>query len=125
MGIKRKKRIRKKKIKRNVNTWAGKVNFAKKKSIVPAKVEQPILPRSTKKQSKVIKEIPLGYATCTSCICVRSGYSKNSNFITNVEKDYCVLVVKTKGNRAKIYFDEIFGWCTIYLEKQQRFLLNH
>jgi len=72
-----------------------------------------------------LNAIPLGYAICLSNICVRSGCSKKSEVVTNLEVGSCVLVLETHQKRAKIYFEEKIGWCTIFMENQKRYLLKH
>jgi len=110
----------------NLNTtWADKVKNGRNNQLsVKVPEQKKSILRMTPRELKQIT-IPLGYAICTSCICVRAGHSKNSEFITNLEKGYRVIVVKIKENRAKILFHEMFGWCTIFSERDQRYLLSH
>jgi len=72
----------------------------------------------------ISREVVQGYAKCTSDICVRMGWSKHSEFLTTLKKGTFVWIFEINYNRANIYFGEQNGWCTIFLENEQRFLLS-
>jgi len=72
----------------------------------------------------ISREVVQGYAKCTSDVCVRMGWSKNSEFLTTLKKGTFVWIFEINYNRANIYFGEQNGWCTIFLENEQRFLLS-
>jgi len=74
-----------------------------------------------KEEKECLKQ---SYAITMSNICVREGHSKESKVLTTLGYGTIVFVLETKGNRAKICFcGQEVGWCTIYFEKEQRFLL--
>jgi len=86
---------------------------------------------SDKRRAPVLKEkqsmkMQQGYANTLSKICVRKECSKQSHVLTTLDSGSVVFVLDIVGQRAKIDFNgEELGWCTFFLESEQRFLLRH
>jgi hypothetical protein len=107
--------------KQNISEGAAK-SVLERKSAAHNDISQARRPKLQKKlKSRCVRKLEQVYAKCTSDICVRVGWSKNSEFLTTLKKNTYVRIAETKENRAHIYFGEKNGWCTIFLEKEQRF----
>jgi ankyrin repeat protein len=98
--------------------WTGKHPTVYRKKIMKAKqikLEQ--------KEDILIKSKEYAIVMCN--LCVRENSSKQSRFLTTLEREVIVFIMAIIDNRAQImYQNGQIGWCTIFLETEQRFLIQ-